>query len=223
MAAYQRSQLAELETFLKDHPHITIATPSAPEYISLRDTFYLDNHATPLAIVRPQSIVDVSLLVRYVTSKRIKFVIRTGGHSLFGLSQAEGALTIDMRDINYIQIQEGNASAKVGGGVLQGDLAARLSEGGLSTAIGTVSSIGHVGWSMYGGYGPFSANFGLGVDQILEATIVNWRGEVVEADENLMKGIRGAGGAFGIIVETTVKVYPLQKVRSPKQIYHLSI
>jgi hypothetical protein len=62
------------------------------------------------------------------------------------------------------------------------------------------------------GYGPFSSRYGLGVDNILGAKIVNWKGEILEADERLLKGIRGGGGAFGIIVELRIKLYPLNTV-----------
>lgn len=175
--ASRDTQLAGLRALLRDHPQITLAEPSAPEYGSLRATFFLDNDAVPLAIVRPQSIGDISVLVRYAISNQIRFVVRTGGHNLFGHSQVEGALTIDMRDINYVRVQDGSVSAKVGGGILQGNLAARLSEKGLCTPIGTVSSVGYVGWAAYGGYGPLSGNFGLGLDQIISAKIVNSRGD----------------------------------------------
>lgn len=208
-------QLASLEDFLTDHPQITLITPASPEYASLRAVFCRDNRDVPLAIVRPQSANDVSLLVKYAAEKGIKFVVRSGGHNLFGKSQVEDALTIDIRDIAHVQVEEGNSSAKVGGGTLQGNLAARLSENGLATAVGSCSDVGYVGWATYGGYGPFSANYGLGVDQILGAKVVDDGGDIVEADEKLLKGIRGAGGVFGIIVEVTIKVYPLKNA-SPR-------
>ena len=65
---------------------------------------------------------------------------------------------------------------------------------------------------MYGGYGPFSPHWGLGVDQIVGATIVDPNGDIVKADEALLEGIRGAGGLFGVIIDLTVKVYPLTSV-----------
>jgi hypothetical protein len=37
---------------------------------------------------------------------------------------------------------------------------------------GTVASIGYVGWSISGGYGPYSVNFGHGLEQILAAKVV---------------------------------------------------
>lgn len=78
---------------------------------------------------------------------------------------------------------------------------------------GTVASVGYVGWSTLGGYGPLTSHYGLGVDQILGAKIINARGEVQTADEEILVGIRGGGGSLGIITELTIKVYPVPKVR----------
>jgi len=90
--------------------------------------------------------------------------------------------------------------------------ARELSKEGLATAFGSVSWIGYVGWATYGGYGPYSANYGLGVDNIIGAKIVNYKGEIVDADPKILKGIRGAGGFLGAIVELTIKIYPLNSV-----------
>lgn len=57
-----------------------------------------------------------------------------------------------------------------------------------------------------------SGTYGLGVDQILGATVVNYKGELIEADEDLLKGIRGGGGNLGIIVALKVKIYPFDSV-----------
>ena len=76
--------------------------------------------------------------------------------------------------------------------------------------------MGYVGWATLGGYGPFSGMYGLGADQIEGARLVDARGELIDADEELLKGIRGGGGIFGVIVELTVKVYPLKEVSEVK-------
>ena len=65
------------------------------------------------------------------------------------------------------------------------------------------------------GYGPFVGNYGLGVDQILGAKVVNYEGRIVEANERMLQAIRGGGGTLGVIVALKIKVYPLDKVKSP--------
>lgn len=206
------ANLATLKSFLEKHQHITYATPSSPSYTSLRQIFARDQEAVPLAIVRPQSAADVSLLVKFAVSNSVKFTIRTGGHNLSGAAFAQDALAIDMRDISSINLSADKQTAKIGGGILQSDLATALNKEGLATPVGAIGSVGYVGWSSYGGYGPFSRQWGLGVDQIVGAKLVDSKGELIVADERLLKGLRGGGGLFGVIVELEIKVYPLSNV-----------
>jgi FAD/FMN-containing dehydrogenase len=72
--------------------------------------------------------------------------------------------------------------------------------------------VGHVGWAFSGGFGPLVNSFGLGIDQIIAAKIITADGEVQEAVSELLWGIKGAGGAFGVVTEVTLKVYPLEKM-----------
>ena len=212
MASSLDPRLASLGSFLQGYPTIQYATPNSPNYSTLRVTYSLDNPAVPLAIVRPKNAEEVAATVRFARANGIKPVVRSGGNSLFGKSMVQGALIIDMRDIAYVNINDSKTSATVGGGILFSDLAEVLTKEGLATALGTIPFIGYVGWSTYGGYGPFSAQYGLGCDNIMGAKVVNWKGEVVEADTDMLRGIRGAGGAFGPIVELTIKLYPLMNV-----------
>lgn len=69
------------------------------------------------------------------------------------------------------------------------------------------------GWGQNGGYGPLTAQYGLGVDQWLEAKVVTADGELRVANnvsnQDLFWAIRGGGGGtFGIVVEATWKAYP---------------
>lgn len=215
MASSSGAVPTPLKSLFEAYPGLYYVTSSSPDYPSIRATYALDNLAVPLAIVRPKTAEEVSAVVKHAISNGIDFVIRSGGNDLFGRSQVHGALTIDLRDIDYVEIDEKKSTAKVGGGILNGTLGAALSEKGLATAVGAIPFVGFTGWATYGGYGLLSSKFGLGVDQILGAQVVNAEGNIVDADEQMLKGIRGAGGNFGVIVELTIKVYPLKKVSLP--------
>ncbi|OKL60649.1 hypothetical protein UA08_04052 [Talaromyces atroroseus] len=214
-----QAQLATLETFLKDHPGIKYTPPSSPEYASNRKVWNHARRDNPLAIVRPESVEQVSALVKFSRSNGIKFTIRGGGHNLQGRAIAEGALTIDMRAFTSVKVASDGKTATVGAGILQEELAKSLWKEGLATPTGTIPTVGYVGWAMYGGYGPFSSNWGLGVDQIVAATIVDASGEIVKADDGLLKGIRGAGGVFGIILDVSIRVYSLKSILAGVIIY----
>ncbi|KAJ4228266.1 hypothetical protein NW757_014144 [Fusarium falciforme] len=206
------SQVSMLEALLRQQPHIPYVTPSSPNYKQLREAYILGTTVEPLAITRPQTANDVALLVSHAVNAGLPLTVRSGGHDLFGRCFASGALAIDMRDINSVHIAADCRSASVGGGVLASHLAAKLSAHGLATAMGSAPTVGWVGWATHGGYGPFAANYGLGADQILDATVVDGYGRVVEADGMMLQAIRGGGGCVGIIVRLTIKTYPLDEI-----------
>jgi hypothetical protein len=197
-----------LETFLKANS-IKYILPFSDEYTEARKVFSASRPDNPLAILYPQTASEISTLIKYAKVNSLPFTLRTGGHNLEGRTLVENALLIDLRALNKISISEDRQSATIQGGTLQEEVGSYLWTEGLGTPIGAVPSVGYVGWAMYGGYGPFSSNWGLGADQILGATIINPDGEIVTADKTILQGIRGAGGLFGVILDLTVKVYSL--------------
>ncbi|VUC36242.1 unnamed protein product [Clonostachys rosea] len=218
MAAAVQAVVSSLQT---NHASIQLHTTESSEYDALRKTFIL-TPARPTAIARPKNADEVAALVKTCRENQADFTIRTGGHSCSGETLVDNSLVIDMRDIAYVKVSDDKKSAKIGGGVQLGGLLEALGEHGLVTPCGTVSSVGYVGWSTLGGYGPFLSLCGFGADQIIGAKLVRNNGDVFEADDELLKGIRGAGPVFGPIVELTIKVYPLKEMLSGTIIFDSS-
>jgi FAD/FMN-containing dehydrogenase len=206
------THLLALEAFLAQQPSIKYFPPSSPDFDSLRQVWSASVAGTSLAVVQPQSALDVASLIKFVKAKSVPFTLRSGGHNLEGRAAVDDALQIDLRALNTVAVAPDRKSATVGGGILQGELGKKLWEEGLATPTGSIPSVGYTGWATYGGYGSFSSHWGLGVNQILGATIVNADGEIQAAGQELLEGIRGAGGLFGVIVDLTIKVYPLTGV-----------
>jgi FAD/FMN-containing dehydrogenase len=114
--------------------------------------------------------------------------------------------------LKHVNIVDDGQAAIVGGEIISQDLANALGATGYATPFGNSASVGYVGWATHGGYGPFTGIFVLGVDQIVGARVVNYQGSVIDADDELLYGIRGAGSAFGVIVSLKIRVYKLEKV-----------
>jgi FAD/FMN-containing dehydrogenase len=205
------TSLASITAFLQGQPGIKYATRTSQDYPTLRASFS-NNPALPLIILRPQRADDVAAIVSHCVAQHVDFVVRAGGHEIYGRSTVQDAVTIDLRDIAHVQVSEHKQTARIGGGILFRKLLEELETHSLVTAVGGVATVGWTGWATLGGYGPYSPSFGLGVDQIVGAKVVNAEGKVVDADNLMLKGIRGAGGNFGVIVELAIKVYPLQEV-----------
>jgi FAD/FMN-containing dehydrogenase len=200
---------------LEAFPTLTILTTSNPHFEEVRKVYNLVQTAQPLAIVRPTSEEDIVATVRFCTDHEISVAIRGGGHDMWGRCLVPGGVVIDMRAINQIKVSSDRTSAQIGGGVLAGDLLSTLEAQGLVTPTGFCSTVGYTGWATGGGYGVVEGAYGLGVDQILSATIITPNGPVVNTDDDseLLWAIRGAGtGPFGVIVQLTIKVYPLPEM-----------
>ncbi|KAL5049024.1 hypothetical protein BDW71DRAFT_12916 [Aspergillus fruticulosus] len=224
------SLTSKLTHFSSQHDDITLLAPSTSTSESESASFhtirpiFVNPHAHPLAILRPCTIEAVSATVSFLASNNIPFTVRVGGHDMHGRCVEDGGVVLDLRLLNHVVINNsegvGEKTVRVGGGVLIGDLLSALEPHGLVTPVGTVSGVGYVGWAMYGGYGPYSSVFGLGVDQIVAAKVVDAAGNIVDADGDLLKGIKGAGGAFGVIVEVVVRAYELDSILAGTLIFN---
>lgn len=167
---------------------------------------------TPRLITLPTTDEQVAAIVSECTSRGIPIAVRGGGHDVFGRFTHRDAVSIDLRRMSSVQVAADKKSANVSGGATTSQVLNVLNDHGLQVPVGSCGRVGFAGWSLVGGLGPYFQSYGLGADQITGAKVVNAQGNIIQADEELLKGLRGGGGSLGIVVELTIKVYPLQKV-----------
>jgi hypothetical protein len=133
-----------------------------------------------------------------------------------------------MRGIDYIpSFQPASCSYKtpltavrVAAGHTNIDVQEAVAMHGMAIVTGANPSVGLIGWLTGGGHGPLSTRYGMGADNLLEATVVTPDGKVVLTNpcrnEDLFFAIRGGGGStFGVITEVVVRTFP-----SPSTIAH---
>ncbi|KAI8952486.1 FAD-binding domain-containing protein [Xylaria longipes] len=210
------ASLSSVQAYLDEQKSTTkLVSREHPDFEALQACFAKKPSVQPALIALPQTAEDVQILVRYCAQNKVEFVVCTGGHDSPGGTEEQDVLWIDMRDIDHVDVTSDKTTVKVGGGILFRGLTKALGEKGLVTPAATIANVGYVGWATLGGYGPFSALYGLGADQIVSAKVVNSKGELVEASDELLDCIIGGGGIFGVIVELTIKVYSLKEIISP--------
>ena len=123
---------------------------------------------------------------------------------------------IDLTSMRGVTVDSEARVATIEGSATVADVLAVTTPLGLTAVTAAVASVGMVGFTLGGGYGPLSPKFGLAVDNLIGAELVLANGErvTVNAVENteLFWAIRGGGGHFGVVTSIRVRLHLVDRV-----------
>ena len=167
----------------------------------------------------------VAAAVRFAAKHNLRLVVKGGGHSYLGGSNAPDSLLIWTRAMDKIELHDvfvpsGSQAAPVravslGAGCIWGRVyRAVCVEGARYVQGGGCTTVGVAGLVQGGGFGSFSKGFGIAAASLIEAEIVTADGQirVVNAarDPNLFWALKGGGGGtFGIVTRLTLRTHDL--------------
>lgn len=170
---------------------------------------------------------DVVAAVNFAREHDLRLVVKGGGHSYQGTSNAADSLLVWTRPMNRIALHdafvgqgcEGQAAPQravtVEAGAMWGQVydAVTTRAGGYVQGGGCLT-VGVAGLIQSGGFGSFSKGFGLASASLLQAEIVTADGvaRTVNAckDPELFWGLKGGGGGnLGVVTRVTLRVHAL--------------
>ena len=146
--------------------------PGDPSYDLSRRVFNAMIDRRPAVIARCASTDDVVAAVRFARETGLVAAVRCGGHSVTGLGVCDDGIVIDLGGLRTIDVDPLAKTARVGGGVLWGDLDAATQQHGLHTPGGRITTTGIGGFTTGGGYGWTSSKYGLACDNLVSAEVV---------------------------------------------------
>jgi FAD/FMN-containing dehydrogenase len=170
----------------------------------------------PALIARCQSAADIGDAVRFAREHGLELSVRGGGHNVAGRAVIDGALMVDLSPMKGIYVDPARRTARAQGGVLWRELNRESAVHGLAVTGGAISHTGIAGLTLGGGLGWLMAKHGLAADNLLSVELVTADGSVIEVNEetdpDLLWGLRGGGGNFGIAASFEYRLFPLTMV-----------
>jgi FAD/FMN-containing dehydrogenase len=159
---------------------------------------------------------DVRRAVDFARENRLLTAVRSGGHSISGKSTCEGGLVIDLQSMRGVRVEPGTARAFLEAGSMLGELDHESAAFGLATTAGSVSHTGAAGLTLGGGFGRLGRRFGLACDNALAFDVVTADGHFLrvtdEENADLMWGLRGGGGNFGVVTAIEYRLHRMDPV-----------
>lgn len=201
--------------YLGDQPALTQTSGWADAWIS-RPSVYA---------VAAETAADVAAAVDFAREHRLRLVVKGGGHSYQGTSDAPDSLLVWTRHMNQVQMHDGfvprdctvapQPAVSVGAGAMWIDAYTEVTtRGGRYVQGGGCTTVGVAGLVQSGGFGSFSKRWGTAASNLLEVEVVTADGRVRVVNENrdpdLFWAIKGGGGgSLGVVTRLTLRTFEL--------------
>ncbi|KAL3515111.1 hypothetical protein ACH5RR_022013 [Cinchona calisaya] len=176
----------------------------------------------PTLILAPFHESHIQAAIYCAKKPGIQIRVRSGGHDYEGLSCTSPSnhpfVIVDLRNLSSISIDAESSTAWIQGGATLGELYHKIAENSKTLAFvaGVCPTVGVGGHFSGGGYGMMSRKFGLAVDHIIDAKIIDVNGRILDRQsmgKDLFWAIRGGGGGtFGIIIAWKVNLLPVPEI-----------
>lgn len=199
--------------------------PAHPAYDDARTIFNAMIDRRPAAIVLCSGTPDAAACVRFAREYDLPLSIRGGGHNIAGNAVCDGGVMLHMGKLNAVRVDAKNRTASAQPGVTLGDYDRATNSLDLVTPLGVVSRTGVAGLTLGGGLGWLMGKYGLACDNLMSAEVLTAEGKIVQASEtenpDLLWGLRGGGGNFGIVTEFRYRLHPLEPTIAGLLLYPL--
>ncbi|WP_296946049.1 FAD-binding oxidoreductase [uncultured Massilia sp.] len=201
--------------YIGDHPALTQSSGWQDAWVS---------QVSPYAVAA-RTAQDVAAAVRFARRHGLRLVVKGGGHSYLGTSNAPDSLLVWTRAMNDIAMHDAfvghgcapetaGPAVSIGAGALWAEAyAAVTTRGGRYVQGGGCTTVGVAGLVQGGGFGNFSRRYGTAAANLVEAEVVTADGEIrianAATNPDLFWALKGGGSSFGIMTRLTLRTHAL--------------
>src|SRR6202451_4032675 len=223
------SESASCQDVLKnlDNPYFIGDNPGITQTLG-----WVDAWATKPSVyaVAARNAGDISAAVDFARKNNLRLVVKGGGHSYQGTSNAPDSLLIWTRHMNDITMHDAfvpqgcegkqapQSAVTLGAGAIWlHAYDAVTTKGGHYVQGGGCTTVGVAGLIQSGGFGSFSKHYGLAAAGLLEAEVITAHGELCIAQAGrkpspVLGAPGGGGGTFGVVSKLTLRVRDLPEL-----------
>ncbi|WP_051938959.1 FAD-binding oxidoreductase [Phaeacidiphilus oryzae] len=189
--------------------------PGDPDYDAERAAFNTLITQSPNAIVLAQTAQDVATAVRIgAGGLGWPIAVQATGHGI--CVPADGALLINMRELNGVTVNSAARTARISGGAKWKDVLAVSAPLGLLPPVGSTSDVGATGYIGGGGVPVIGRTYGFASDRVRSIELVAPDGRQLclspYQHADLFWAVRGGGSNFGAVTSFEIDLLPATTV-----------
>ncbi len=185
-----------------------------PDAAAETATFNLAVVHSPAVVVGAACAEDVAAAVTWAAERGLPVAVQATGHG--AVAPADGAVLITTHRMRAVSIDPARRTARAEAGARWRDVIDAAAIHGLAPLSGSSSQVGVVGYTLGGGIGLLSREYGFAADLVRSLNLVGADGQprVVDptSDPELFWAVRGGKGNFGIVTEIEFDLIPITEI-----------
>ncbi|GGP32484.1 FAD-binding oxidoreductase [Streptomyces melanogenes] len=212
------SALAELRSQVRGRVLLT----GDDDFDQARQPWNLAVQQPVSAVVEAADADDVSAVVRYAAAAGLVVAPQPGGRGASG--DVEGVILLRTGKLDELHVDAAARTARVGAGVLGGQVQAVAGPLGLTGLPGSSPLVSVVGYTLGGGLSWFGRKYGWAADSVTAFEVVTADGTqtrvTADSDAELFWALRGGGGDYALVTAIEYDLHPAPALFGGRVVWH---